>query len=238
MLPVVELQKWDSDFFGFRIGAINTSKDHSLEKLYDLIQSSPDYKCYYVLSDTEIAKEHLDRLPITHYILADVKLTYQKNLDNNCWPDDSRISEYSESSDLAKLYNLGVQSGHASRFWVDTLFRPYFKRMYQLWIDNSISKAIADKVYLHEDRTAGLIGMVTCKVKGKIGQIGLIATDETVRGKGIGSSLLKKVENFYISKSVYISNIVTQASNEAACAFYEKKGYNVIDRKFIYHLWR
>jgi len=235
---LIKFLKWDSEFFGFKIGSIEFRNNFDFCYLHDVLKSSGDYKCFYLYSDNPITEENLRLLSIDRYLLADIKLTYQKTLENIINSDFSSISEYSFEYDINQLYELGIQSGHTSRFCIDPLFNPYFEDMYKLWVDNSVSKKIADRVFIYKNFDLRPIGMVTCKIKDEIGQIGLIATDSHIRGKGIGTALLKRVENYYQTNSIKISHIITQKGNIQACSFYEKNGYRVIEKKFIYHLWK
>jgi len=128
-------------------------------------------------------------------------------------------------------------AGHESRFRKDPRLCPYFERLYGLWLSNSLSGSIADKVFVYSDGKR-LAGMVTCKLRdGGIGNIGLIATATGFQGKGIGGHLIQAADAYHAGNGAAIATVVTQKSNIQACRFYEKSGFTRHKLEFVYHLW-
>lgn len=66
-------------------------------------------------------------------------------------------------------------------------------------------------------------------------QIGLIAVHDKHWGKGIGSSLLNSISFVYPNNKIIVS---TQEQNKGAIALYEKNGFQIDTKKYIYHLWK
>jgi ribosomal protein S18 acetylase RimI-like enzyme len=74
-------------------------------------------------------------------------------------------------------------------------------------------------------------------MKNGVGSIGLIAVNEKTRSKGIGSKLIAAADAFYHANGIGQSTVITQASNIQACRFYEKAGFQVIKKEYVYHWW-
>ena len=133
------------------------------------------------------------------------------------------------------LYELGCQAGGHSRYKVDPHISEHdFRRLFRLWIDNSVSRRFAD--YMLAFGQAGKeLGMITAGRKDDMLSIGLIATDASCRGKGIGSALIQSVINL-ASESELKVEVTTQADNAEACRFYETHGFTVQSRTYVYHV--
>jgi ribosomal protein S18 acetylase RimI-like enzyme len=111
-----------------------------------------------------------------------------------------------------------------------------FKELYKKWVDNSINKKFADKVfYLQQDHK--IKGFVTLKKYENSASIGLIAVESNSQGKGYGSMLLEKVEHYCDENKIVELQIPTQKENRSACQFYSKLGYIIIQEINIKHYW-
>ena len=133
-----------------------------------------------------------------------------------------------------RLLSLAILSGHHSRFKKDTRLSSNFIRLYTLWVENSLKGLIADMVLVHMI-DFDIKGFLTLQDESNYVQIGLIAVDPKYWGKGIGSSLLNSIAYMYPNKEILVS---TQKENKGAAALYEKNGFYINTKKFIYHLWK
>lgn len=233
MAFVKELE-WDSKFFGYPIGEI-IEIENSFSK--SLISVKGDY-IFLVCKvnsnaqfDNEICKKNGGILvdeKVTFTFRFDKKLDVQKQ--NNCThifkPETSRN----------KLYDLAFQSGEFSRFKLDPNFRDNeFEKLYKAWIDNSIDKLIANMVIIDDLSTT--TGVLTLGEKNGAADIGILAVDHSMRGRGIGRKLIERA--FYESLKMGYSEITvsTQKKNEKACHFYLKMGFSISKSENIYHFW-
>jgi dTDP-4-amino-4,6-dideoxy-D-galactose acyltransferase len=112
-----------------------------------------------------------------------------------------------------------------------------FKKLYRKWVDNSISKEIAEDVLIYKENKQ-IMGFVTYKINESFGTIGLIAVSAAHQGKGIGNKLLSFVENRIFSNGITKLVIPTQLSNNTACNFYKKQNYTIQQKLFIKHYWK
>jgi ribosomal protein S18 acetylase RimI-like enzyme len=108
--------------------------------------------------------------------------------------------------------------------------------MYSLWADNSLNGMLADAV-LVERAEGGIVGMITVKYRGEIGQIGLFSVDQMYRGRRIGSRLLNVAMKRCHAGGCKQILVVTQRQNSASCRFYERVGFHVANEQAVFHFW-
>jgi dTDP-4-amino-4,6-dideoxy-D-galactose acyltransferase len=227
----IEYLAWDSEFFEKKIGRITISESDSI----DLSQLFLDAKVLgfdvlYLFSSSELSSDLIEN---TNVKLVDRKVVYQRKIDLVA-KNAERLSEYPHSFCTSDLENLAYESGKFSRFRLDPFFSNDFKRLYKTWIEKSVTKEIADKIFV---ATAGekIVGMITIKERDGVGHIGLIAVESEAKGRGYGRSLIEASLNFLFDKGVTMIEVPTQMDNVDACQFYEKCGFAVKSITYIYH---
>ena len=109
--------------------------------------------------------------------------------------------------------------------------------MYEIWMNKSLKRELAAEVFVFQDENR-INGMVTINKKLKKAEIGLIAVDNKVQSKGIGTQLLQSVENWALKHNLENICVETQEENYNACQFYEKNNYKISDKTYIYHIWK
>lgn len=223
----IERINWDSDFFNFEIGLIvNDSGSNSSAQSYSLLISNAEYP----IIPTGFEKK-----------FSEIKLIFNKK--TNGLFQKNKIKNLVVDSDLVKLetgqiYDLAYESGKYSRFLLDKNFgEDNFKSLYRIWVDNSIKKRISDKIFLAFEGER-IVGFITLKISGNIGEIGLLGVASSYQGSGIGSDLVHTVENYCLQIGVTEVNIPTQLINQDAVQFYHKLGYSILKRINITHFWR
>ncbi|MCP1381201.1 GNAT family N-acetyltransferase [Runella salmonicolor] len=235
----IEELEWDSLFFGRRIGKIALNNDQDLEGLDQTLSRAQlhDYRLIYVFAYPSIV------LPISFFKkfdsqLVDTKVVYTQRLSDVLSSESfATIHSFNSADTPSELYNLAFESGQHSRYRVDPFFSEQdFQRLYREWIDNSILGIIADKVFLYK-LDEKVLGMVTLKMVGDKGTIGLMAVEDAYRGQGIGKTLMNYIKKLLVSKEIKQLEVATQKANRAACLFYEKNGFTVASETDIYHVW-
>jgi len=234
----VKLLSWDTAFFCKTIGSLHITNDNVAN--VDLLLSKTrqeGYQLIYVFADSHL---RIDDNLLSNYAgqLVDVKRTYNNPLlttDNG--KTNLAITTFGNSENRSRLYDLAFQSGECSRFRVDSrLGESEFRRFYREWIDNSLAGLLADKVFVYREHEC-IVGFITVKKKAQGSTIGLIATDRTFRGQGIGKALLKHTHNYVVQAGIRSINVVTQGRNEIACMFYEHNGFSLQEEINVYHCW-
>lgn len=223
MGTIIELE-WDSHFFNLKIGKL-FSNEHDrvdINKIREKVVNE-DYDLVYLFSQNKIEAIN----PV------DLKITYicytSQELEN-----EDLISEFKGLPEL--LYELAYQAGHKSRFKIDDRIPDNeYKRLYRLWIDNSVNRSFADyvKVYWEDAKP---VGFITAKKDINKISIGLIAVDNDNRGKGIGKKLMASIMAIGAKENLPVE-VSTQAANIGACRFYESLGFIVKEKSYIYHFW-
>lgn len=231
---MIEL-RWDSDFFNKKIGRIEVKSDYvnlveNLEKAF-----KKQYDLVYVFGNknTDIPNQILEKF---NGKLVDRKITFAAQIEDLQTKNTVRIKEFEEKNGNL-LYNLAYLSGQYSRFRLDkNLEIENFKRLYREWVDKSVSHQIAKKVFVYEEN-GQTKGMITLGVKEKVANIGLIAVNEALHGKGIGMSLIDACVRYCKAENIITLDVPTQLDNAQACKFYEKCGFTEKSVQNIYHFW-
>lgn len=220
---------WDSDFFGLEMGEIANNSDLSDADKYQFL----------ILIQTEDTKLAIKGFKNT---FNEIKVVFSKRLKKaNLILGKMTIFDFEydfEGIHKSDLYSLAYESGKYSRFKLDNRFNEnQFKKLYDKWIDNSLNKKFADKIFYIKNLN-DIIGFITIKNDKNFSRIGLIAVSEKHQGKGIGTQLLKKAEDYCLTEGILELRIPTQKENVNACNFYKKSGYTIHEEKVIKHYWR
>jgi len=217
---------WDSNFFGFEVGEIDGVSNFSDVEKFDLIV---------------VKQTHNEPVKIQNFknTFQETKVIFNKHLTSNySFAEDSFIIDYDDQPiDKKLLYSLAFESGKYSRFKLDIHLEDKFKLIYSKWVDNSLNKEFADKVFYFKILNE-VVGFVTVKDNKEYSTIGLIAVSENHQGKGIGKKMLLKIEEYCMSNNIFELRIPTQKENLPACRFYNKMGYKVIQETILKHYWK
>ncbi|MCU0422366.1 MAG: GNAT family N-acetyltransferase [Bacteroidia bacterium] len=225
---IINKLEWDSRFFGYPIGRIDVGQQTSLNlKMLNLYE----YKLIYLFSEKELLDVDNKENPIQ---LVDIKVQLGKSVNPNAIINQHIVRIYSLSEQLIKL---ALQSGAYSRFKLDTHFKNNeFERLYTTWITNAIDDTSTVVYgYIYEGFLAGFI---TLSIKNNSADIGLIAVDEQKRGLQVGTKLLATADAFAVEQGIEKITVNTQFENKTAMNFYIKNNYNILNRSYIYHLWK
>jgi dTDP-4-amino-4,6-dideoxy-D-galactose acyltransferase len=225
---LIEELKWDSNFFGIKIGRLKLDEPLThLDELRSICEKN-NYKLIYIFS--QLRQPVLEKQQI---LLADQKVTYGK--DHHGFALITSPIIHSHNSILDKqLIQLAFLSGTYSRFKKDPHLSPKFEEMYTRWIEGAVSRRLADDVFVAM-KDENIAGFVTVSKEGNKGKIGLIAIAEELKGKRMGEMLIQSAEHWYRKNDLKYAEVITQYDNKSACRFYEKNGYTVKSVEYIYH---
>lgn len=227
-----EYLPWDSDFFGYRTGRIsidNFEKDCLAAQI-----KIADAELLYIFDGT-LSKEVDDFLISEGAAKYDCRLEYEKLLPLHCDSPLDRDIEFHNGGLSDELEKLAYSSGKYSRFKKDKKLNPFFEPMYQRWILNSIEEEKRLLIIKRADQT---IAFLSFSIKGETANISLFSVNRNYAGKGLGSRLYQFLECFLVESGLTKVTVVTQRKNIGACRFYEKLGFELVERQNIYHLWR
>ncbi|MFT4553527.1 MAG: dTDP-4-amino-4,6-dideoxy-D-galactose acyltransferase [Chlamydiales bacterium] len=229
---------WDTDFFGVKVAKI-LIPNLSLEQLRNVLSDldRENVKLVYWPADKEVS---LDVIQSINGQLVDRRTSFEINLQNlnpSHYALSDLIEKYEASMDASELEKLAIQSGEYSRFSVDqNIGREKFEALYKSWIRKSLSKEIADEVFVIRDK-GSIAGMVTLGNKNGKGSIDLLAVDVQYRGKKYGETLVRAAQGWFIKNGYEMGVVVTQKNNIPACNLYKKNGYSVSSVEYFYHFY-
>ncbi len=226
----VEKLAWDSKFFSKLIGKIWWPKN----AVPTATTSLENFELLYVFLEEELEVT----LPGFTQSYAETYVQFSKILEHEQDNIIPEITEFHEMNNSALLYELAFLSGNESRFKIDPYFTTKeFESLYRSWIDNSVTGAIADGIYIVkiEDKIAGFVTFKNYQAECKIG---LVAVAKAAQGKGFGIQLMAAVAQQ--AKTLGLKRVVvtTQLSNKPACRFYKKTGYQIDKTYIIKHFWK
>lgn len=225
---MVKFLEWDSNFFDKKIGLLSVVDN------YDKIDSFFSYDVIYVNQEED---EEI-KIPGFEKLYEENKITYSKKLKSNLSSDNNIFSVFNIDYNIDEIYSLAYESGKFSRFKLDPAFTEIeYRELYKTWVNNSINKSIANNILIYKDNNE-IKGFVSYRVKENYAQIGLIAISPSIQGKGVGSKLIKAIENELINIGVKELRIQTQLINTVACNFYLKLGYIKSKVEFFKHFWK
>ncbi|MBS1665947.1 MAG: GNAT family N-acetyltransferase [Bacteroidetes bacterium] len=236
---MIRFLAWDSQFFGKKIYRVDiqTSVDRpeQWESIIHKLKEDQADGAYIILSEKDPDWE--SRLQAAGIRCEDEKVIFAKavNPDQGSVASDDDIEDY-HGKLTDDLLALSWEAGKYSRFRSDEKLLAQFKPLYKKWIENSLSREIADLVLVCQ-KEGKIIGMLTAKKKESIATIGLIATDPLFQGKGIGRRLIARAQNVYAGTGAQKMEVATQLANLQACSFYESCGFHIQSVTPIYHIW-
>ncbi|MDP3913237.1 MAG: GNAT family N-acetyltransferase [Bacteroidota bacterium] len=230
--------EWDSSFFDLKIGKVlYLEKNNSSSEIDEILTKSQNenYDLIYLIGNQNLKIE--SSLLLKHNgQLVDKKVIYEKEIITNLYEYDD-VEEYKDVSVVKELEKLAFESGKFSRFRKDTNFKNTdFERLYKLWMQNSVNKQIADKIFILK-REINIVAMITLKITSNCGTIGLLAVNSSEKGKGFGKKLIGASQNYLFENEIRKLNVATQLNNKIACSFYEACGFRIKDINNIFHFW-
>lgn len=226
---------WDSNFFEKSIAKIHINEKNfdQINDTINLIKSS-NYDLVYVFSERSIPSETVELLNKNNIILYDKKITYSVDLNDIILLNENEKVSILDSAFNDEILEILFESGKFSRFKLDERLNPYFKKLYIIWLQKSISKEIADITFsIKVDNQ--IAGFVTLKKNNLQANIGLIGISSKYQNKGLGSKLVNQVFKWCKENDISTCEVVTQKDNTIACLFYEKNKFKQINEQFIFH---
>ena len=125
--------------------------------------------------------------------------------------------------------------GECHAFKKDPKLNPDFPRLYRQWIHNLCAPEGKGQTLVCRTGEQ-LNGMVALDQDDAVAQVVLVAVAEGSRGQGLGKRLMQGAEHWGYIQGLKRMQVVTQQENIAALRLYEKSGYAVTNRSYIYPL--
>lgn len=230
----LQVLEWDTNFFGFGVCRVQPQPAIDVAAAVEEARHLGMQLAYWFVdpADSAAAAAAIE----VDAQLMDRKITYFLDLASVTLGEiDARIEKATVTT--ARLISLALQSGHYSRYKIDPRFSAeQFEKMYKMWVERSVSGAIAKDVIVFKEEGKEL-GFVTIGIKNGRANIGLIAVDADSRSKGIGAHLMNAALAKAKEWGVHEIDVVTQENNVGACRFYQQSGFVREKIEHIYHIW-
>jgi dTDP-4-amino-4,6-dideoxy-D-galactose acyltransferase len=139
------------------------------------------------------------------------------------------------ADDAAAIVELAGISFRDGRFHTDPSIPPQRARdVYRVWAAACCDGSAADTTIVAVDDSA-VVGFVACRMladtavhlQRPTGTIPLIATSESVRGRGVGQALIGAAAQWFRSEEAAAVEVGTQLRNVAAARLYERCGFRL-----------
>lgn len=234
--PICTYLEWDSNFFEKRIARLNRSRlDDATAAESQAWCNQNRIDCLYFLADAD--HPETPRLAANHdFLLVDIRMTLERGVSEvaaNAQPAEIRLAR---EDDLSILRAIAASGHRDTRFYFDRHFdRTKCDLLYETWIENSF-RGFALAVLVAEvggKATAYL----TCHLKEKHSQIGLVAVGNSHRGQGLGGKLVQGFLSWSRDHSAIRAAVVTQGRNLPAQRLYQRNGFVTASLQLWYHRW-
>jgi ribosomal protein S18 acetylase RimI-like enzyme len=225
-----ELQKFDTDLFGFKTAKVNSVNASSIKYLLEDLQKNNIQYATYRLNASDFPTIHA--LEKNNFLLVDGTIA----LENNAFDKNGIVLDLvrdASEADIPLLKDLAANAFNGTRFFVDPAIpKSKAQKLYATWIENSVKGSAADKVLVWEENKK-ILGFVTLQ---KNGHIGLIAVSPDSQGKGIGKKLIQS--SFVLFKKWDVKTIIleTQTTNIAALRTYQGCNFKIVTA-FLTYRW-
>lgn len=229
---------WDTEEFKIKSCKVILNYNISKRELFEIQKYIIENKYKFV------TVQNNNNNSINNYILGsmqnislvDVNMQFSKKvqevIDNN-----SSVIIQNNMVDDERLLDISKKSFVFSRFYFDTKLPENKYELYSNWTRNAFNKENKYfAIYRMNNIIQGFILFNIDKSESTL-NIELVAVDEKIQHKGIGSTLLKKVEEFAFRNNIEILKVGTQLNNLKAQNFYIKYGFKHESIASIYHWW-
>lgn len=235
-MSLYEELPYDQALFGYKVANL-TQTDISTYELQNVLAALQRQKVRLVYWTTSQSIEHIATAHKNNGLLVDEKITFVADIKNRYYTFDKNIHSVFKKPGTNALRSLALQSGIYSRFKKDSNFKSYeYVDLYTDWIKKSLSGEIAkDVLAYNEDGKSD--GVITIAQSGNQASIGILAVDEHMRGKAIGTKLVTSAFSLIQGWGISLVQVSTQKENVAACTFYVKLGFKEEKIENVYHFW-
>ncbi len=230
---------WDSDFFGFPVGAVALPGSVDVASVVLSVEEwrRSGFRLVYVFAEEPVEADVRVAVEKVGAVAFDSRVVYRKSYVGRS--ESVPRTRHAVSTVSAALEDLACTSGEHSRFLRDERLRPNFRRLYVKWLEKELANG---KVFVSPD-AASPAGLATVSLARDVddgktfGDIGLVAVDSRRRGLGIASRLLEDVDSWLCENGATGCEVATQGDNAPARALYEKAGFRLVSETAVWHFW-
>jgi ribosomal protein S18 acetylase RimI-like enzyme len=241
--PCLFLQ-WDTDFFGRRIGRVNSSQLD--EKLVEAIYAWSEQNhidCLYFLADAD----DIDTIRLAEELdfrLVEIRLNMERGLTD--WDPATRPHTAPEIhirrgklEDIPRLQEIARYSYYDSRFYFDRCFpEASWQAYYATWVKKSFEGgAQIALVAEHKGEIVGYITGLIDQQDSTRGQYELTGVDPQARNMGVGSELFRSGIDRFVQAGVQYVWLATQGRNIPTQRMVQRNGFITRSCQLYFHKW-
>lgn len=243
---VLSANKWDSKYFGTKIGNLKYDGAKAPKNLIlDMICKKVEYakkKGYRYLvfsflnNQSFLRKILLKKGFKLSASYVDLVCPVQKK-DFSGDKTDYTVKP-AKKDDLTSAVGIAARSFRLSRIYrLKFASRKNVDNYHRTWVRN-LYKGKKSKVFVAISR-GKIWGFLAVKedAQAQTARIILIAADSKVKGRGVGSSLMRFVFDWAKEKKLKKMYVKTQSENYKAISFYKKHGFKIYSRDYKYHMY-
>ena len=234
---VFERLAWDSEFFGFNVGRINTTSP-SLGALEHAIHQAraQNTKLVYFLCDPHAAHS-VRGAEALGFRLTDLRVELQCSVKEVAASETPAAAglRVAGPSDLAQLKLLSAGAFTSSRFYADeTIADADCDRFYETWIENYVSGGLG-QVLVADRGNGALDGYIALSQSEGVAKIGLVTVAEPARGSGLGAQLVNAAIAWAGAQTAIKVSVVTHGRDAGTQRLYMRCGFSPISTQLWYH---
>lgn len=229
--------EWDTKFFGVNSAKVILKAEISTNDINEILEKLKKQKFQFVTIQNVNNNDNNNFFikDIGRAFLVDINIQFEKKInlnekDLNC----KKIKIQNNMQYNQDILDIAMESFVYSRFINDKNLKNGDKVYYE-WTKNSFGNK--DKFFCIYQTNVKINGYLLFSIENNEIIIELIAVNKQLKGKGIGSKLIKGVENFAKEKGIKCIKVGTQLNNINAQNFYVGCGFKHITNHSIYHLW-
>ncbi len=241
MTEICRRVPWDSEFFGFPIGQVQSNRlDAESAQAVEGWCRQNDIRCLYFLADAN-DPETVETAEQAGYHLADVRLVMGLNLlaARLLQPLPAGLTiRGAKPADIPALQKIAAHSFTLSRFYFDPGFhRQRCSDLYTLWIEKNVTETNSQVLVAEfQDQIAGFISS-GWPAGGSTAKIGLLGVERSQRGHRIGLHLMEHCLAGLADHGIGQVEAVTQMRNIGAQRVNQRAGFITSAIQLWYHKW-
>ncbi len=219
---------WDTEQFGFP--AARLELDVAPDHLQSVLQECRRAGIRHVTARPDATDRGTIRALENHgFELLDAIQTFECKIEEHLQttPETTITVRPFRAADLDQVRAIARTAFVYDRFHADEALAPgVADRIHVAWIDNCCRGIMADVVWVAQD-AGKILGFVTCKVARttRSGDIGLVATHEDARRRGVARDLTARALNWFRQERALSVRVGTQITNIPAARLYQSLGF-------------
>jgi len=239
LMKLVEVLKWDSQFFGLKIGTITTQflRENIIQYIEAYVKENNIKVLYYLCNCHD--RESILIAENYKFNFVDIRIEFEKNiLKKEIIENKEYVFKLASNENTSQLKALASGIYRNSRYYFDENFETHkVNEFYDNWIEKAIKGEFDDECHclFYGNK---IIGFCTVKYNEDFSaSIGLFGISKSYQYKGLAKILLFNIFNLMYDKSIKKLLVVTQGRNYGAQRIYQKTGFLTKKTELWYHKW-